>query len=101
VRVLEAEIPRLNIVCRIPLFSAVAHLPKHSHVVATMPRTMATAMARDLDLQLIEVPIELPRLEIAEYWHERYHRDPGNRWIRSAFRNLFLKQVASPSAEVA
>ena len=96
-RVLEAAIPRQNIVCRIPMFSAAAHLAKHSDVVTTLPRTMATAMARDLDLQLLEVPIELPPLEIAEYWHERYHRDPGNRWIRAAFRNLFLKQVGAPA----
>jgi DNA-binding transcriptional LysR family regulator len=95
-RVLEAAIPRQNIVCRIPMFSAAAHLVKHSDVVATLPRTMAMAMASDLDLQLVEVPIELPAMEIAEYWHERYHRDPGNRWIRAAFRNLFLKQVAAP-----
>jgi len=96
-RVLEAAIPRQNIVCRIPMFSAAAHLAKHSDVVTTLPRTMATAMARDLDLQLLEVPIDLPPLEIAEYWHERYHRDPGNRWIRAAFRNLFLKQVGAPA----
>ena len=93
---LEASIPRENIVCRIPTFSAAAHLAKHSDVVATLPRTMATAVARDLDLQLIEVPIALPAMEIAEYWHERYHRDPGNRWIRTAFRKLFLKQVVAP-----
>jgi DNA-binding transcriptional LysR family regulator len=97
-RVLEAAIPRQNIVCRIPTFSAAAHIAKHSDVVATLPRTMALGMARDLDLQLVEVPIALPAMEIAEYWHERYHRDPGNRWIRAAFRNLFLKQVAAPSA---
>src|SRR5262249_45699577 len=22
-----------------------------------------------------------PPLEIAQYWHERYHRDPGHRWF--------------------
>jgi DNA-binding transcriptional LysR family regulator len=101
-RVLEAAIPRQNVVCRIPMFSAAAHLAKHSDVVATLPRSMANAMARDLDLQLVEVPLQLPALDIAEYWHERYHRDAGNRWIRSAFRDLFLKQVtASPAAAIA
>ena len=97
-RLLEAAIPRHNIVCRIPMFAAAAHIACHSDVVATLPRTLARSLARDLDLQLVEVPIELPPLEIAEYWHERYHRDPGNMWIRAAFRNLFLKQVATPIA---
>jgi DNA-binding transcriptional LysR family regulator len=92
-RVLEAAIPRQNIVCRIPMFAAAAHIAKHSDAITTLPRTMARSVARDLDLQLVEVPIELPPLQIAEYWHERYHRDPGNRWIRTAFRDLFLEQV--------
>jgi DNA-binding transcriptional LysR family regulator len=95
-RVLEAAIPRQNIVCRIPMFAAAAHIACHSDVIATLPRTFAHALARDLDLQLVEVPIELPPLELAEYWHERYHRDPGNMWIRAAFRNLFLKQIVAP-----
>jgi DNA-binding transcriptional LysR family regulator len=92
-RILEAAIPRSNIVCRIPTFTAAAHIVKHSDVVTTLPRTMAKTMARDLDLQVVNVPIELPAMEIAEYWHERYHRDPGHRWIRAAVRELFFKQV--------
>jgi DNA-binding transcriptional LysR family regulator len=98
-RTLEAAIPRQNIVCRIPMFAAAAHIVKHSDVIATLPRTVARTMANDLDLQLVEVPIALPTMEIAEYWHERYHRDPGNVWIRGAFRTLFLNQVAAPPAK--
>ena len=59
---------------------------------------MAVETKAERGVTLVEVPIALPAMEIAEYWHERYHRDPGNRWIRAAFRNLFLKQVAAPSA---
>jgi DNA-binding transcriptional LysR family regulator len=90
-RVLESFIPRENIVCRIPMFAAAAHIAKHSDVVATLPRTLAEAMANDLGLQLIEPPIELPKMEIAQYWHDRFHREPGNKWFRSEFRNLFLR----------
>jgi len=24
-----------------------------------------------------------------EYWHERYHTDPGNRWLRNLFAQLY------------
>ena len=34
-------------------------------------------------------PIPLPRARIYLNWHERYHRDPGNVWLRE----LYLREV--------
>jgi hypothetical protein len=31
----------------------------------------------------------LPRIDVAQHWHERFHREPGSRWIRSLFVDLF------------
>jgi len=98
-RVLEAALPPENIVCNVPTFGAAAHIAKRSDVIATLPRTMAQTLAQDLDLQLVEVPIELPSMEIAQYWHERFHRDPANVWIRGALRELFLKPAAPASIQ--
>jgi DNA-binding transcriptional LysR family regulator len=94
-RIIEAVVPRENIVCRVPMFAAAAHIAKHSDVVVTMPRTLAEAIAQDLHLRLVQLPIELPKLEIAQYWHDRVHREPGNQWIRSVFRELFFRPDAS------
>jgi DNA-binding transcriptional LysR family regulator len=90
-KILEDVIPPQNIVCRVPMFSAAALVAKHSDCVATLPRTVTGTMARDLSLHLFDCPIALPRMEIAEYWHERYHRDPGNRWLREVMRELFVR----------
>jgi DNA-binding transcriptional LysR family regulator len=98
-RILEAAIPRQNIVCRVPMFAAAAHIARHSDMVATLPRTLAESMARDLDLQLVTPPVELPKMEIALYWHDRFHRDAGNQWIRSVFRQLFLRERGLPEAD--
>jgi DNA-binding transcriptional LysR family regulator len=99
-RMLESAIPRENIICRVPMFAAAAHIAKHSDAVATLPRTLAESMAADLDLRLIEPPIELPQMELAQYWHDRVHRDPGNQWIRSVFRALFEhKRHRAPAAQ--
>jgi DNA-binding transcriptional LysR family regulator len=90
-RALEAAIPRENIVCKVPIFIGAAVLAKHTDAVATLPASVATVLAKDLDLQIITPPIKLPRIDIFQYWHERFHRDPGNQWIRSVFRTLFRK----------
>ena len=64
---------------------------KHTDAVATLPYSIATVLAEDLDLELVTPPIKLPKIEISQYWHERFHREPGNEWIRSVFRTLFRR----------
>jgi DNA-binding transcriptional LysR family regulator len=93
-RELEAAIPRENIICRIPMFIGAAVLAKHTDAVATLPLSIATVLAEDLDLQIIKPPLKLPKIDIFQYWHTRFHRDPGNQWTRSIFKELFRK---SPS----
>jgi DNA-binding transcriptional LysR family regulator len=94
-RELEAAIPRENIICRIPMFIGAAVLAKHTDAVATLPLSIATVLASDLDLQIIKPPIKLPRIDIFQYWHDRFHRDPGNQWTRSIFRDLFRRPLSA------
>lgn len=91
-RILESLIPSENIICRVPAFASAAHIAKNSDVVATLPRTLAMSMVKDLDLQLIEPPVQLPQMELGHYWHERFHRDAGHQWLRSIFRDLFQRE---------
>lgn len=88
-RALEPLIPQGNIVLRVPMLVAAAIVAKHSDAIATLPRRIATLLASELDLQVVGLPIDLPQIEIAQYWHERFHRDSGNRWLRSLFHRLF------------
>ncbi len=88
-RALEAAIPDENIICRVPMFIGAAVLARHTDAVATLPWSIATVLARDLDLRLMSPPIALPKIDICQYWHERFHRDAGNQWIRSVFVSLF------------
>jgi DNA-binding transcriptional LysR family regulator len=91
-RALESILPRDQIVCRIPTFAAAAHIAKNSDLVATLPRTIGLAMAKDLGLVAVETPLPMPNMEIAQYWHERFHRDVGSQWMRSVIRRLFLRE---------
>ena len=90
-RLLQAAIPRKNIVCRIPIFTAAAVLAKHTDAITTLPLSVATVLAKDLKLHIITPPIKLPKIDIFQYWHDRFHRDPANEWIRSIFKALFCK----------
>ncbi|HZR60583.1 MAG TPA: LysR family transcriptional regulator [Xanthobacteraceae bacterium] len=93
-RALEAAIPRDNVVCRIPIFTGAAILAKHTDAIATLPLSVATVLAADLDLQIITPPIKLPKIDISQYWHSRFHNDPANQWIRAVFKSLFREAAA-------
>ena len=90
-RALEAVIPRENVVCQVPIFISAAVLVKHTDAIATLPLSVVSVLAEDLDLQIIKPPIRFPSIDIFQYWHERFHRDPGSKWIRSIFRTLFRR----------
>ncbi|HEY8522097.1 MAG TPA: LysR family transcriptional regulator [Gammaproteobacteria bacterium] len=88
-RALERAIPPENIVCRVPTFVTAAVVASTSDVIVTLPAAMATTLAERLRLRLIPPPLKLPKLEVSQYWHERFHRDPGNQWVRGVFAELF------------
>ncbi len=88
-RAIERAVAPENIVCRVPMFIGAAVLAKHTDAVATLPRSIATVLAHDLDLAIIRPPIRLPTIDIYQYWHARFHREPGSQWIRTVFASLF------------
>lgn len=54
---------------------------RHSDMLFTAPRELAEPLAATLDLQILPHPARLARVPIALLWHERYHGDPGRRWL--------------------
>jgi DNA-binding transcriptional LysR family regulator len=88
-RVLASQIAPGNIMLRVPSFIAGAIVAAETDGLATLPANLAKRLAGPLGLAAFETPIALPRIEITQYWHERYHRDPAHRWFRSITSELF------------
>ena len=88
-RALSSTIDLSNIMLRVPSFVAGAIVAAETDGIATLPANLANRLAGPLGLTAFETPIALPRIEISQYWHERYHRDPAHRWIRSVTFELF------------
>jgi DNA-binding transcriptional LysR family regulator len=88
-RALEKALPAERIVCRVPSFVTAAALAAMSDLVATLPAGMAEALSPHLGLHLFPAPVKTPTIDIYQYWHERFHRDPGNEWMRALFAELF------------
>jgi DNA-binding transcriptional LysR family regulator len=88
-RAIEDVVPAENIVCRVPTFVTAVVLASLTDAVVTVPATMAAVLAESLNLRLFRTPMKMPRIDVSQYWHERFHREPGSQWIRGVYASLF------------
>jgi DNA-binding transcriptional LysR family regulator len=88
-RVMASQISPSNIMLQVPSFIAGAIVAAETDGLMTLPANLAKGLAKPLGLTVFDTPITLPRIEISQYWHERYHRDAAHRWLRSVTFDLF------------
>lgn len=53
-----------------------------TELIATLPRTIGETLAANHGLQVLKCPVQFPTYMVMQYWHSRYHREPGNQWLR-------------------
>ena len=66
-------------------------LVAENDLLAVLPRGLAAAFADMAPLQILEPPIVLPSFDVGQFWHERYHHDPANKWLRSRIAALYAR----------
>lgn len=73
-----------RIAVRVGHFLAAPHIIARSDLVMLMSGSLAQwAAAQVPGLVALPPPLPLPMLPIRMIWHERSHRDPGHRWMRT------------------
>ena len=84
--ILEREIARQGITRRIalkiPSFLGAAFVIEHTDLLLTVPRRLGDVLQGRGAFRFLPVPFPLPEYEVKQHWHERYHHDEGNRWLR-------------------
>lgn len=58
-------------------------------LIATIPSRLGQAFSDLVDVELFELPLNIPRIDIKQYWHARFHQDPAIQWLRAQFQQLF------------
>lgn len=88
-RALERVLPPERIACRVPTFLAAAYAASRTDAIATLPSGVVDELGEALGLRAFPTPTRLPRIGVSQYWHERFHREPGNQWLGGVFAELF------------
>jgi DNA-binding transcriptional LysR family regulator len=64
-------------------------LEKNPSLIATVPSELGQTFLRYNAIKVIKTPTNSPSLHLRQYWHPRYHHDPGNIWLRQLVKHLF------------
>jgi DNA-binding transcriptional LysR family regulator len=88
---LQAQrLPR-RVALRLPGFLGLPATLSTTQLIATLPRHIGETLARTASgLQVLPCPLPIPKFQVKQHWHARYHRDPANQWLRGVCAALFL-----------
>ena len=78
-----------RIILTTPHFLVVPLLIEGTDFIATVPRELGTVFSRFRHIKVWPTPIELPRFDLRQYWHPRYHHDTANKWLRNLVMDTF------------
>ena len=95
---LERAQVRRKVFLEMPVYLGIPAIVSSSDLIATMPSRTGHTLARSFGLNLFACPVPVPPFTVKQYWHERFHHDAANRWLRGLIQELFLERAARPEA---
>lgn len=93
---LEGRSGKRRVALSVPYFSGLAFIVARTDLVLTVPRALASAMTTMAAVRIVELPFELPLIELNMQWHDQLHRDPANAWFRKVFAASYLERAMAP-----
>ncbi|MGH8746813.1 MAG: LysR family transcriptional regulator [Burkholderiales bacterium] len=94
-RVIEEALERngltRRIALRVPHFTVVPMALERSDLLLTLPRRVARVFEESGRFKSLPPPVAIPAADVGVHWHERFERDPGNRWLRELLVELFAQ----------
>ena len=103
-KVLARRGVRRHVVLKLPSYLGVARIVAETELVAIAPRRLGETVSRTERVRIVPPPIVLPPFAVKQHWHERFHADAGNVWLRrtmgdllTGFRSAAIRAPKSPA----
>jgi DNA-binding transcriptional LysR family regulator len=88
-KVFEQHGMERKVVLRLPSFLGVAHIVAETELLVIVPRKLGEKLVSQEEIKLLAPPLPLPSFSVKQHWHERFHADAGNVWLRRTIAELF------------
>lgn len=82
-----------NIALRVPSFLGVAQIVAESEMIATVPSHFARLMEVRESIQVLPLPLKIEPYQVKLHWHERFHADSANIWLRQLVADVMHPTV--------
>lgn len=79
-----------NVAVRVPDFLGVEQMVASTDMIATVPHQVAVFFARHGMVKILGHPVALPPYSPCARWHERFHLDPANQWLRRVMVDFWI-----------
>ncbi|SOE06311.1 transcriptional regulator, LysR family [Variovorax sp. YR752] len=89
-RILERQRIRRSFAATVPSFLGLGKIVASSELIAIVPLRLALIFAAESHVKIVTLPLRLPPYAVHQFWHDRYHRDAGNAWLRSVTTEIAM-----------
>lgn len=88
-----------RIALQVPHFLVVTVIVMSCDLLVTIPSTVVSLLRTMERVKVMKLPFSIPDANVRQFWHQRYHHDPANRWLRRLIAEVFLEGPASPAGK--
>ncbi|MGF6754151.1 LysR family transcriptional regulator [Paraburkholderia sp. GAS334] len=87
---LEKKRIRRRAVLETPHFMSLPFILARTDLIATVPHAIGFAyVSEHASITIVEPPMQLPRFDLRQHWHRKFHNDPRAGWLRGVVSELF------------
>jgi len=90
---------RRRIALTIPSFFGAAFVVERTDLLMIIPRRLGELLRGRGEFRILPLPFAMPDYAVKQHWHERYHQDPGNRWLRGLISELVSEAAGASPAD--
>lgn len=81
---------------QVPSFLGIAQIVAESEMIATVPSHFARVMEGRESIQTLPLPVRIGAYQVKLHWHERFHADPANTWMRQVIAQIMKPPGLNP-----
>lgn len=78
-----------EVVLHLSSFLGVARVVAETELLVVVPKMLGITIQMQEQVRMLNLPFDLPAYAVKQHWHDRFHAEPGNIWLRRTIADLF------------
>jgi len=88
-KTLEMQGVHREVVLHLSSFLGVARVVAETELLVVVPKMLGITIQMQEQVQILALPFDMPSYTVKQHWHDRFHAEPGNIWLRRTVADLF------------